>query len=1657
MRAFVARPIAQVVLVLAGSALVGSGLAVVTPDGRPEPAAALPAVAAPAPAEECVSVDDDLPLPASCAVSLDPTPLPQRTVVGEFEAGVLTRSGRQPTTAVAEFAAGGVAGSCDPSSEVCSMSNRLGLRDDPRTGTSLPPVTVPDHTSGSGDGDAAQVAADLDGDGREELIAATRCASSSELCLSMFTPGDRSPGSEGYTAAQSTGLRLDTAGVGRIRLAAGPLALTSSDVVSARFAVDDAQETTVATFTTAGRHAFRRGDPVRLGNDPGLQQSLCVESPLARGGEQCIGADLLDYRPITSVTPTSFSVDLGVLVVAEKGVGHPVVPPAWDADCAACGVRAESVSTSLVVAWGAPTASLEVATFEAVPDRARPFRLLDSRPLGALYRSDGAAGSVPSTEAVDLVVDDFVTGGAQEIAVAWAGTCTGTSARACPRLAFLSMDDAARLNLRATPGWGTDPWCVAPGSSTTPARWSPTAVSIASGTFRSAAASTPGADLAVAWTAVGGAGEGADHLLQTFDVTTGFGLTANAPATAGAADADPEACATVISRRPGAHEAAARSRIEVAAADLDGATGDELVLVETLPGSGATAPVAASLWSQGVSGAAGPGWRPQARRQPAATGWNHPYGSAGLTEVGQGDGYLAVGGSGSGQIALDVGRLARRQTDSTVEAAYPEAVNPDVLIGWTCRDQATCGDPSSSVDAGVAVDTLGVTVAADGTLGFAHEGSRPATVRAGDVPGEPYRSDRDERTHLDLTVADVDGDSATLGDPVTSYAVGEVQPMMVLRAPPVAFLPIDGSHPAYGQDGWIASAEVYDLSGCYAGNGADTDNGDCPMRTSYRTEGGTETSLAVSVQNSWGIDTVAKTGLGGGAHSPGGDCASVCWEATLELAYAHSEEQQTQQQRTRSFRYTTEQVAAPMQDRAFVATSDIEINQVPVYYGAFAGGTLPEDPDLWTYSATPLDTVFSWVSINDPQYGSVFAGPTPGNVLSYPSGVSRLETHRTAVASVQRESGSRLSVITQGNHGYLCDLPEGSVRTALPSAVDRQCAGQQEPVRLQGTGAFDGTDYVVAAIASPTKVVLQRIGAAVPSGSADCAVRDCSISRMPSELPVQTQEIGPGASGSVTFEFGSVEDYQERYAVTNGGSAEVATEGEADFGAASFLWEAHVKGEFEHNDESMMAMVLESATTWGFDYGSASRPGSYRVTPYLADDPATGALALTWTAAPVGSSGVWGNPVWGYGAVGDPDLPARPDPAFSLPLLSEPYRVHAGLDDNLDAIMSSPGFATWACDEDGVCRPPDAHRVGTRLQIRGTVHNYALTDLPASPGRPVLVRFYLGDPARGGYVIAQSQITTPIPRRGQTEIRATWTPPAGFAGQPAQPIYAVIDPDQRVDEVFDWRSPVVLTDRTLSGTARRASSTTRDGEPVHVITTDTDHGLSVGDPVSVRGLRGYRSQDERVLATTATTFTVPGRPLPARRGAGVWSSEQDESCRSNNPWYGNAALDYYNAGDAEEFEASCPTTNNQAYFLTPRFEGNRGAVKRSDLSVDPQGIAVAKNRRQVVVDIESGTRLYGEKIRTRVWVCSRAAEHCSPQLADPGARVEKSSKITVKAGGTARVRLALGKGRLAKGSYRVAVQVIPVSTWERPGGPGYHAAAGGGLADNQAIARVTIR
>ena len=543
-------------------------------------------------------------------------------------------------------------------------------------------------------------------------------------------------------------------------MAAGAVGLASTTITDATFTVDDAQETTTATFTTAERHSFQVGQPVRLGDDPTMQASLCVDSALSKDGFQCIGGDLLSYHPITAVTKTSFSVDLGVLVTARRGVGQAVTPAPWHAGCATCGVTAEAVSTGVVVAWTAPTMSLHVATF-AVRGGDTPFRLLDARPVGRLYNPP-ADPEAPQREAFGVVVDDFASGGPAEIAVAWGAECEQADPTMvhvpCGRLTFLGMDGAQRFTQLSTNTWGEDPWCTGPGAPDEAVHRGPFALDITSGHFRSGRSTSPGADLALAWVATtppaaGATGTGeVSHVVQTFDVTPQLGLAPSLPLQK-SDTSDQGPCATVLARHGSVTAAGTggayplRSNVQVAAADLDGNNGDEVVVAETMPDlAGGTlqnlelSPVSVSVWNQETADGVGDGWRPVARRQPSVPGWTQPFTApaGGTTPVPVDAGYLAVGEGGSGQVSLAVGRLARRQTSATDTLAYPNGINPDVVLGWTCQSKETCG-----TDAGgdsVATDALAVVSDGLGGMSLTRQSGRTLSSRPADVPRDPNLS-----------------------------------------------------------------------------------------------------------------------------------------------------------------------------------------------------------------------------------------------------------------------------------------------------------------------------------------------------------------------------------------------------------------------------------------------------------------------------------------------------------------------------------------------------------------------------------------------------------------------------------------------------------------------------------------------------------------------------------------------------------------------------------------------------------------------------------------------------------------------------------------------------------------------------------------------------
>jgi hypothetical protein len=159
--------------------------------------------------------------------------------------------------------------------------------------------------------------------------------------------------------------------------------------------------------------------------------------------------------------------------------------------------------------------------------------------------------------------------------------------------------------------------------------------------------------------------------------------------------------------------------------------------------------------------------------------------------------------------------------------------------------------------------------------------------------------------------------------------------------------------------------------------------------------------------------------------------------------------------------------------------------------------------------------------------------------------------------------------------------------------------------------------------------------------------------------------------------------------------------------------------------------------------GAKEEGYSYYVTPYLYWAEA-GYLVLDYTTEPTGT-GFWGK----YNL---------PDPAFVLPWWE----------------ADCPGKKLFS--KDIVINPPYAN-IGDTVEITATVHNFSPE--PKEGDIEVTVQFCQGDPSNGCKQIGED--TVKLEGRGRADANISWE----VSGSGTQEIYALVDPENIIDEMHD--------------------------------------------------------------------------------------------------------------------------------------------------------------------------------------------------------------------------------------------------------------------------------
>jgi hypothetical protein len=203
---------------------------------------------------------------------------------------------------------------------------------------------------------------------------------------------------------------------------------------------------------------------------------------------------------------------------------------------------------------------------------------------------------------------------------------------------------------------------------------------------------------------------------------------------------------------------------------------------------------------------------------------------------------------------------------------------------------------------------------------------------------------------------------------------------------------------------------------------------------------------------------------------------------------------------------------------------------------------------------------------------------------------------------------------------------------------------------------------------------------------------------------------------------------------------------------------ANVNGDYEYTSMNTDVIKRETGTTFSLFLGAQPATSKFytQAVFYWAK---SGYQVLNYQADP-GAGGDWQY----YTGIADP--------AFILPWYGFPE----------DPDPARNTYETPPCGSNKRQFSPDVQAypaiagVGKTVEISATVRNFS----NYAPTKPVVVRFYLGDPSQN-VVIGQDTLVALNRQTGPKIAHITWT----ASGSGRQKIYAVIDPDKAIPEVHD--------------------------------------------------------------------------------------------------------------------------------------------------------------------------------------------------------------------------------------------------------------------------------
>ena len=802
------------------------------------------------------------------------------------------------------------------------------------------------------------------------------------------------------------------------------------------------------------------------------------------------------------------------------------------------------------------------------------------------------------------------------------------------------------------------------------------------------------------------------------------------------------------------------------------------------------------------------------------------------------------------------------------------------------------------------------------------------------------------------------------------------------------------------------------MNNCFADYLATGEDYVCHTTSSYGSTNTVTSTLSGEVANAGTTAGSGQVSVSGGAgngmckredgavHVENGadQLPAFCVEGSAFLKLRGSQEQSASAAQTvgREFTYTSTVTTSAGTDAIYAAVQQNMILEYPVYAGAgfgFGAG----DPIEFVTSKTPLRTRFQWTSSEDYNLPLTGDGWVPQNIVSYARSEDQLKSQAPKYDIVSATPRA-------GNTWVEADMADApSLDCALNNDADPVDA---EPVEIRGTDAWSYLDdsddkgfgaypcaagsvgvqildtksaldrsYVVTQILSATRLRLEPTTPLPTSGVSAASKGALYIS--PGSFPVDEWTVQRFHKLETELVTNSDSGFEKSYGWGFGAGLDAGVAVNFAFaggylgglGLAGLGVEFEFSTDYTHNELQTMSVGTTQETRFAIEVTGNIKPDvRYTIKPYLTQSP-NGAMVLDWTTSPDVLDTFW------HTFYSD----AGPNPAFALPNLLTPYKSpdpNSKPAATTPTLLRSPDFGGWNCDKVvdpdtrlisyTNCMPNGSAEVGKPLWLVSTVHNYSLKTYDRST--PLKIRFYVGDPARGGYQIAESDVPTVrsnqcinrfcLPAQGSSTVRVPWEwkksyPGLAGRGRPTEPlpIYAIIDPgNQLKTEVHDFTAPVEVRE-----------------------------------------------------------------------------------CAANYPFIPTD----------EPFNSSCPTTDNEGWFLQG-FDGARQGI--TDISVaQPNDLRLNGNGTvSVTVHAAADTG----RVQVRLFRCPSGVPTCLPQTNAVPLGVQTIGAIP--AGGQGTSTFSPG---LTTGAWTLWAQVVSVDNWEPVGGGPFDVT--GALRNNQVAQIVT--